>query len=333
MSLYKRGNVWWVAITRRGETTRRSTGTSDKKLAQELHDKLKHESWRQDKLQEKPRVTFEQLAVRWLQERSKKRSIGDDADKIAWLRPHIKGYVDELTDAMWWDILLKKRKEGASDSTLNRYTALMRAMLNKAAGSWGWLDRAPLLTVLEEPPARDRFLTREECKVIHGRLPAPINDMFLFDLATGLRAGNLLNLQWGWIDMQQRLIRIPASEFKQGRSVAVPLSTAAIDVLKRQMGNHLRFVFAKDGQPVTRRSMEWQLKKATVGMDVRWHDVRRTWASWMRQAGAGLQSIKDAGGWQTLSVVDRVYALASTDHLLPEVDRLSESIAQIQHNC
>lgn len=332
MSLYKRGNVWWVAITRRGETVRRSTGTADKKLAQELHDKLKHESWRQDKLQEKPRVTFEQLAVRWLQERSKKRSIGDDADKIAWLRPQVKCFVDEITADVWWDILLKKRKEGASDSTLNRYTALMRAMLNKAAGSWGWLDKAPTLTMLDEPPARDRFLTKEECRLIHSRLSFPFNDMFAFDLATGLRASNLTNLQWQWIDMSQRLIRVPASEFKQGRSVAVPLSTAAIDVLKRQMGRHLRFVFAQDGVPVKQRAFDWQFRKATEGMGVRLHDVRRTWASWMRQSGAGLQTIKDAGGWQTLSVVDRVYALASAEHLLPDVDRLSDQIAQIQHS-
>lgn len=44
MSLPKRGGVYYLDIrSPSGERIRRSTGVSDKKLAQEYHDKVKHE--------------------------------------------------------------------------------------------------------------------------------------------------------------------------------------------------------------------------------------------------------------------------------------------------
>jgi hypothetical protein len=49
MSLYKRDNMWWIDFTTAsGERIRRSADTSNKLEAQELHDRLKAESWRVD---------------------------------------------------------------------------------------------------------------------------------------------------------------------------------------------------------------------------------------------------------------------------------------------
>jgi len=59
MSLYKRSATWWIRFTTpAGERIRRSTGTADKARAQELHDKLKAESWRTHELGEKPKHTW-----------------------------------------------------------------------------------------------------------------------------------------------------------------------------------------------------------------------------------------------------------------------------------
>lgn len=55
MSLYKRGNTWWVDVTTAsGQRVRESTETSNRKAAQEYHDKLKAETWRVDRLGERP---------------------------------------------------------------------------------------------------------------------------------------------------------------------------------------------------------------------------------------------------------------------------------------
>ena len=60
MSLRKRGAVWWIdVVAPNGERIRRSTGTGNKALAQEYHDRLKAELWRLAKLGEKPRHDLE----------------------------------------------------------------------------------------------------------------------------------------------------------------------------------------------------------------------------------------------------------------------------------
>ena len=51
MSLHRRGGLWWIDVgAPNGERIRRTTGTTNKALAQEFHDRIKVELWRIDKL-------------------------------------------------------------------------------------------------------------------------------------------------------------------------------------------------------------------------------------------------------------------------------------------
>jgi hypothetical protein len=73
MALRKRGQTWWLDIaTPGGNRLRRSAETTDRKAAQELHDKLKADLWRQAKLGDKPKYTWEDAALRWLNEQAHK---------------------------------------------------------------------------------------------------------------------------------------------------------------------------------------------------------------------------------------------------------------------
>src|SRR5690554_5102753 len=67
MSIKQRNGIWWVDFrTPSGERIRRTTGTTDKRAAQEYHDRLKAEYWRVERLGEQPEYTFCQAAVRFL---------------------------------------------------------------------------------------------------------------------------------------------------------------------------------------------------------------------------------------------------------------------------
>ena len=91
MSIRKRkgSDVWHIDFrTPGGGRVRQTAGTTDKKEAQELHDKLKHEAWRVAKMGERPRYTFEQAATRYLLEQSDK---ADYDDRVAHIR-HFLGH-------------------------------------------------------------------------------------------------------------------------------------------------------------------------------------------------------------------------------------------------
>ena len=87
MSLRKRGGIWWIDVTApNGERIRRTTGTANKALAQEFHDRLKSELWRIWKLGEKPRRTWNEAAVRWLKEQAHKATSTRRSHQLALAR-------------------------------------------------------------------------------------------------------------------------------------------------------------------------------------------------------------------------------------------------------
>jgi hypothetical protein len=61
--------------------------------------------------------------------------------------------------------------------------------------------------------------------------------------------------------------------------------------------------------------------KACGIKDFRWHDLRRTWATWLRQADVPTWVLAELGGWKSETKVRR-YAHLSVKHLAPYADQL-----------
>lgn len=72
--LYVRNGIWYIDIkSPGGERIRRSAGTKNRQAAEELRDKLKYESWRVSRLGDKPKHLWDEAALRWIKEKSKKK--------------------------------------------------------------------------------------------------------------------------------------------------------------------------------------------------------------------------------------------------------------------
>ena len=109
MSLRKRGSVWWIDFgTPNGERVRRSAETENKTQAKELHDKLKAEAWRIQKLGDRPKRIWEDAAVRWGKEMAHKATLDEDISKLRWLNTFLRGkelehinraLIDKITEA------------------------------------------------------------------------------------------------------------------------------------------------------------------------------------------------------------------------------------------
>ncbi len=85
MALWNRAGTYYVKLTAPdGTLIRRSTGTSDRLKAEEYHDKLKAELWDLARLKIKPKRTWDEAALRWLQEKKHKKSYRDDVSRIRW---------------------------------------------------------------------------------------------------------------------------------------------------------------------------------------------------------------------------------------------------------
>ena len=325
MSIYQRNGNWYIYIVHNGKRIRQSADTTDRKAAQELHDKLKHELWRVDNIGDKPKHTWDEACLRWLKEKAHKKSLDDDKAKILLLQGFLGKYLLELNR----DYITKTVDNlDVSPSTKNRYISLIRAILKKCAGEWEWLDKAPPLTSYKEPKKRIRWLTEFEAARLLQSLPQPISDMAHFSLLTGLRQSNVLYLEWEQVDLIRKVAWIYADQAKGGRPIGVPLNASALEILNRQKGKHRQFVFVRKDKAVPYNgisSKTWANALKKVGIvDFRWHDLRHTWASWLVQSGVPLLELQEMGGWESVEMVQK-YAHLSSEHLHKNavfVDRL-----------
>lgn len=328
MSLYKRGEIWWIAFTApNGQRIRESAQTRNKQEAQEYHDRYKAETWRRCKLKEKPRRTWQEAVVKWLQERSHKRTQDKDIRQLRWIDPFLREkYLDEIDRDMIESIAEAKEAEGRTPATVNRYLALIRAILRAAWLEWDWIDKAPKIRMRKERNKRIRFLTRNEAERLLKELPEHLAAMARFSLCTGLRMNNVVRLKWKQVDLEQHLAWIHPDESKTGKAIGVPLNSEAIAVLRQQYGKHQAYVFTFEGQPVTRASTHaWYKACKRAGLeDFRWHDLRHTWASWHAQEGTPLSVLQEMGGWSTAEMVKR-YAHLTAGHLVEHAERITVS--------
>jgi integrase len=326
MSLTKRGKYWWINfVAPNGERIRESTGTEDRTLAQEYHDRQKVEYWKISRLGLKPKYLWNEAVVRWLKEQSHKATLSTDIIHLRWMDKFLKGkaldainrdLIDRITDA--------KRDEGVSNATVNRVLEVLRAILRKAVNEWEWIDKAPYIRMLKEPTRRIRYLTHNEAERLIAVLPAHMADMVAFSLATGLRRANVTGLEWSQVDLTRRVAWIHPDQAKARRAIAVPLNAEAVILIRKQIGKHAKYVFTYNGNRITQTSTKtWYKGLEAAGIeDFRWHDLRHTWASWHVQNGTPLFALQELGGWESPEMVQR-YAHLSAEHLAPYAEKLS----------
>ena len=325
MALWKRAGIYYVKLTAPdGTLVRRSLGTTDRKKAQEAHDRLKVQLWELAHLKKKPKRTWDEAALRWLKEKAHKKSYRDDVSRIRWFTGHLRGRTLDQVSRDLIDRLVSRQLSRRSDRTKDLYVALIRAIFRKAMREWEWIDAMPAFrTYAKAVRPRVRFLTTEQAEAVLERLPAHQREVVLFALATGLRQRNILDLTWDRVDLARRIATIEEADTKNGEALGVPLNDVAVAVLERQKGRHRNHVFTYRGRPLrTANTWAWRSALKACGIkDFRWHDLRHTWATWLRQNDVPTWVLQELGGWKSESMVRR-YAHMSVKHLQPYADQL-----------
>lgn len=309
MSLYRVGRVWYVDITGPdGGRIRRSTGTADRKAAQEYHDRHKAELWRQARLGEPAPIAWGEAQALWLKEAPRDLS---DRYRLNALPIPAKLQINDLTPS-----LIAHALAGQKPGSYNRYVNLILGILNLSRRK-GLITSVPHIERKPEPKGRVRWLTAQEWTSLKRYLPAYLEQMARFTLATGLRENNVLRLEWSQVDMKRKVAWIHPDQAKAREPIGVPLNEEAMGVLKDRSGLDQQWVFAqKNGRPLYKASNRaWYAALKSAGLaGFRWHDLRHTWASWHMMHGTRLEELQQLGGWKTLSMVQR-YAHLAPEHL------------------
>ena len=149
-------------------------------------------------------------------------------------------------------------------------------------------------------------------------------------LLLGGRKSEVLNLRWEDVDLDRA--EATFRDTKSGRDHVVPLSPPAVTILDHlERENDWVFPSArKPGQPLNNIDKAWRRVRLRAGLeDVRLHDLRRSCASWMAQAGAPLLVVKSALGHATARTTERVYAHLSQDPVRRALDNYAQQVEQV----
>lgn len=322
----KTSGIWWVDFTPPGgQRIRRSTGTKDKKQAQEFHDRLKADLWRIEQLGDKPKRSFEEACVHFLRLSEGQADYGTKIRHVQYWRDVFKGRSvcsissDEVHNGLptyrTYDDGRKARKLSAA--TKNRYLASIRRLFTLAYQA-GWINRVPVLSNYREPAVRVRWISKEQAVDLISHLSTQwMKDVCEFALYTGARANEILTLEWANVDLIKSIAWVENSRAKSGKARALPLNSDAVTLLRRRQSSHRKWVFTRttgrQADQIDARMFKRACEKSGI-VDFRFHDLRHTWASWHVQAGTPLFILKEMGGWETLEMV-RKYAHLDASHL------------------
>jgi integrase len=307
MSLFKRrGSPYWqTEIQVSGRRLIRSTGTTSRREAEAFERRLRESARREAPAGDGSSgndPTVDQLAGRyWTSHGSELRWAANVAaylKRIVAVLGPIK--LSELGSADCSSLLEQLKAEGMGPVSINRCLAVLRGAHSLAGKRWGLRTQLIDWRVLRTPETKERirWSTRDEAARLVGGCPAHIGLIVEWSLYTGLRKRETLNLLRTDFDPARGSVQVVV---KGGAKRVLELSPAALDVIARAplLPNGRLF----DGTNL--RKLFYRATEAPGLTDFHFHDLRHTFATWLRQGGSPLEVVSRALGHSSIHVTQR----------------------------
>jgi len=332
--LKKRGRFWWIDKRIKGHgRLAESCGTCD------LGEAEQYLTFRLNEIRQatvygiRPTRTFQQAAIKYLEDNQHKRSLDRDVYAFNRIMPHIGNLrLDRIHNDTLAQYRQARRADGVTAGTINKELSCIRRILNLAARVWrhdngkSWLDSPPLIE-MEQGPARKPYpLSWEEQDRLFKELPGHLQRMALYKVNTGCREQEVCQLRWDWEveipELETSLFILPSNdqfETKNSQERIVVLNSIARRVVNEQRGKSKEFVFTYKGRRTLRiLNSGWKLARIRAGLpNVRVHDLRHTYGHRLRAAGVSFEDRQDLLGHKS----DRI----TTHYSAPGISRLLEA--------
>lgn len=275
---------------------------------------------------------FAELAERYLQDYSKvmKKSFKSDYYIVtAHLKPFFGEFgVDQITSLHLEKYRAERLAAGVSKSTTNRELAILSRIFSLGI-DWGLGSVNPVRKIKffsEQDNAKERILTEAEEIRLLETSPEHLKPILMVALNTGMRRGEILGLKWSQIDLEKRVIKVERTKSGKNRFVLVNSDLLKVfEELYKAKGNGEQvFLNPRTGQPFQdiKRAFKSACEKADIE-NLRFHDLRHTFASRLVERGADLITVKELLGHGTVKMTERY-----THPNLAQKQRAVETLAQ-----
>ena len=343
--LRQKGGIWQIEKRCRfapGGWLRESTGTSSRNKAEQILIRRLAEIEEEARRHEAAIFTFEEAALRYLEEIAHKSS----ADTIAMHLDQLFPFIGDLPIAHVHDgtilpFIEHGQERGLSPKTINNMLGVVATVLNRAARVWRDTDGRPWLT---QAPARISRLSvkgkqakpyplswAEQDRLLRV-LPRHLADAVLYAVNTGCREQEVCQLRWDWEvdlpDWETSVFILPASATKTSVERVVVLNTIARRVIVARRGIHKEYVFTYRGSRLGKLNNSawkrgWRLAVLPIekGIMKGVHNLRHTFGRRLRGAGIPLESRKALLG-HAVGDITTHYSAAELGELLKAAEAI-----------
>lgn len=320
-SIRKRGDTWQARVIRRGYPEQNKSFPS----------RADAERWSRQIENEMDRAVFVS------REEAEKYTLGEVLERYkSEVVPHKKGAVEE---AVRIECLVKRslakykmasltpmlvaqyrdqRLAKVSGGTVNRELTIISAAINHARREWGVHIQNPVALVSRakaNPSRQRRFEDGEEERLLDALEVQPrssqgrfqgmqciwVKPLVILAIESGMRRGELLKLEWRYVDLKKRVLYLPFTKNGEGRGI--PLSTRAVAVLSELPRAICGRVF-----PITADALKKSFGRACerAGLeDFHFHDLRHEAISRLFEKGLSLPEVASISGHKTWEMLKR----------------------------
>jgi integrase len=330
---FLRGKIWWIAYSFRGKSYHESSRSTDQKDAKKLLrkrlkqvgkpnfvDPAREERWTLADMRETIRRDYERKHNRSTVEYSFKHLEAEDAFKFH--------RVVDITSAKIQEYADRRIKSGAARTSVNRELAALRRGFRLMFEA-GMISTVPVIKLYDESGSvRKGFIAVAEFNAMLEKIKsADVRDIAEFLYNSGWRSGEAMALEWSWVDLDAKMIRLPAENDKAKKVRALPVTGALMDVIERRLKVRrldCPYVFHRNGRQI--KSFRKAFKagaKETGFAGLLPHDTRRSAIRNFRRSGLSEHEGMKLSGHQTDSVYRR-YDIISEDDLTEAMNRVQQ---------
>ncbi len=209
------------------------------------------------------------------------------------------------------------RIDGKAESTARKEMELLQRLYRFADVELDLTIPNPVNKVRKPSGAkvRERVISYNELEHILDEVPPMYHNYFRLLMETACRRSELLSLPTAWIDINSRVIRLPAEITKTKTAREVPLSKAAVKILEPLL--HNKMLFDWKGRSVTqvfRRACK-RLKYDDVVI----HTLRHSCLSRYGRMGFSVFQLSKISGHQSVKMLQR-YVKIDSNSVLDAMD-------------
>lgn len=240
--------------------------------------------------------------------------------------------VSQFFPKLFEDFKQFRKEEGAANRTVNAELIVIRMMFRLAV-QWGYAKKNPTdgISKLRVPSKNaPMFLTEEQCQKLLNASDDFLRPIFFTFLNTGMRKGELENLEWTDIDFDRRKIMIHVKDDWSPKTDEreIPINDGLFKVLQDQKAkaNGSRYVFpdeenGKIYKNRLRNRFMTMTKRCGFPEVTQVHTLRHTFASHLVMKGVDLATVKKLMGHSDIETT-MIYSHLTEKHVDEAVDRL-----------